>query len=131
MINHVTSFKVCWWLVPAQLLFSLYRRQSMSLFLFLFSQCYNQMTLYNNRYLELGIGQQTWKCNKETKHDNIGNKIWIEHKWNSRRNSWFWECWPLTLNSRLTAWTADMQRETLPESKIIDVNKKSGCDKKG
>lgn len=38
----------------------------------------------------------------------------------------------LTLDFRfqITAWTADMQLETLHESKIIDINKKSGCDKK-
>lgn len=26
-----------------------------------------------------GIGQERWKCSKETKSDNAGSEIWIEY----------------------------------------------------
>lgn len=39
------------------------------------------MTFYRNGWLKETIGQQKWKCRKETKSDNTTSKIWIEYEW--------------------------------------------------
>lgn len=83
------------------------------------------MTLYINGRLKETIGQQRWKCRKQTKSDNITSKIWIEYKWVIEEITECRNIDPGTVHK-----TLDLQLEELSEGKTIDVNEQRGCDRK-
>lgn len=66
-------FQSLLWLVPTQL-FSSHSRELKHrvVFLLLVFQCFKQVTLYNNRYLKLGIGQQ---MKVQRRNKTLGVKI--------------------------------------------------------